>query len=202
MIYYLYVKTHSVTGLKYLGQTRSKDPHKYPGSGKYWTAHLKKHGKQYTTEILKECLTTVEVQAWGEYYSDLWKVVENTDWANLKPEMGQGGWYLLGELNPQNRLEVRKKTSAGMKKFLADNPKTEEQKKKHSEWNKSYWTSERKQAHCHNTVSVTDLNGHSKRISKQEYYLIDRSLPVEQQHYVGASSKDANRRRDHLRTAT
>ncbi len=206
MTYYLYVKTHSVTGLKYLGQTRSKDPHKYPGSGKYWSAHLKKHGKQYITEILKECSTTDELQAWGQYYSTLWNVAENNEWANLKPEMGDGGWYLIGDLNPQKRPEVRKKTSSGMKKFLADNPKTDEQKKRHSEWNKSYWTTERKQSHPKdhsiNTVSVTDLNGNSKRISKQDYDLIDRSLPVEQQHYVSVSSKEAKRRRNHLRTAT
>lgn len=206
MTYYLYVKTHLVTGLKYLGQTRSKDPHKYPGSGKYWTAHLKKHGNQYTTEILKECSSTSELQTWGEYYSDLWNVVENKDWANLKPEMGEGGWYLVGDLNPQKRPEVRKKTSASMKKFLADNPKTVAQKMKHSEWNKSYWTDEKKQshptAHSLGTVSVTGLDGHSKRISKQEYNLVDRSLPVEQQKYVSVSSKEAKRRKDHLRTAT
>jgi hypothetical protein len=38
---YLYVKTHNKTGLKYLGQTSQKDPHKYPGSGTRWRHHLK-----------------------------------------------------------------------------------------------------------------------------------------------------------------
>jgi hypothetical protein len=57
MTIYLYVKTYSKTGLKYLGQTSSNDPHKYPGSGMYWKSHLKKHGLDYTTEILKECQT-------------------------------------------------------------------------------------------------------------------------------------------------
>ena len=42
-MYYLYVKTHKVTGLKYLGQT-SKDPFKYNGSGTRWTNHIKKYG--------------------------------------------------------------------------------------------------------------------------------------------------------------
>lgn len=205
-IYYLYVKTHLNTGLKYLGQTRSKDPHKYPGSGKHWSAHLKKHGKNYTTEILRECLTTDELAQWGQYYSKLWNVTESKEWANLKPETGEGGWYLIGDLNPQKRPEVRKKTSEGMKKFLADNPKTDAQKKKHSEWNKSYWTAERKASHpiehSVNTVSVTDLHGNSRRISKEEYDSVDKNLPVEQQQYVSVSSKEARRRRDHLRTAT
>ena len=43
--YSLYVKTHQVTGLKYLGQTSKSDPHKYTGSGKYWLRHIKQHGK-------------------------------------------------------------------------------------------------------------------------------------------------------------
>ena len=54
-MFYLYKKTHNVTGLKYLGQTTSNDPYAYPGSGVYWTAHLKIHGDNCTTEILQEC---------------------------------------------------------------------------------------------------------------------------------------------------
>jgi hypothetical protein len=42
MTIYLYVKTHNNTGMKYLGKTTKPDPHKYPGSGKRWTRHLKK----------------------------------------------------------------------------------------------------------------------------------------------------------------
>ena len=48
---YLYIKTHNVTGLKYLGKTESCDPHKYKGSGKYWNIHLKKHGNDYSKQI-------------------------------------------------------------------------------------------------------------------------------------------------------
>lgn len=91
IMFYLYVKTHSITGIKYLGYTSAKDPIKYPGSGVYWTAHLKKHGHSYTTEILKECQSTKEIQHWGQYYSNLWNVVANSDWANLIDETGDGG---------------------------------------------------------------------------------------------------------------
>lgn len=90
-IYYLYVKTQTTTGLKYLGQTIKKDPHKYPGSGKRWRSHLDKHGYDYTTEIIKECQTNEELKEWGLYYSDLWNIVDSSDWANLKPESGSGG---------------------------------------------------------------------------------------------------------------
>ena len=48
---YLYIKTHNITGLKYFGKT-TNDPITYRGSGKYWQAHLKKHGNDVTTEVL------------------------------------------------------------------------------------------------------------------------------------------------------
>jgi hypothetical protein len=91
VIIYLYKKTHRVTGLKYLGKTTSKNPHKYQGSGVYWTKHINKHGNDCDTEILKECKSKDELKEWGLYYSKLWNVVESTDWANLKMEMGDGG---------------------------------------------------------------------------------------------------------------
>jgi hypothetical protein len=98
MTIYLYVKTHRQTGLKYLGKTTAADPHRYTGSGIYWRDHLRVHGVDYDTEILKECQTAEEVKYWGSYYSNLWDVVNardpagNKTWANLKPEEGDGGY--------------------------------------------------------------------------------------------------------------
>ena len=91
MTIYLYKKTHNQTGFKYLGKTTADDPHKYQGSGKRWKPHLKKHGYDVTTEILRECQTKEEVKHWGKYYSDLWNVVDSEEWANFKPEEGDGG---------------------------------------------------------------------------------------------------------------
>lgn len=90
MIHYLYIKTQLKTGLKYLGKT-TQNPFKYRGSGKYWLAHLKTHGSEHITEILKECNTIEELKQWGRYYSDLLNVVNDDSWANLKPEEGDGG---------------------------------------------------------------------------------------------------------------
>ena len=87
---YLYIKTHRKTGLKYLGKT-VQDPFVYPGSGIRWLRHVRKHGNDVNTEILKECKNNEEVKTWGSYYSDLWQVVDNPEWANLKPELGEGG---------------------------------------------------------------------------------------------------------------
>ena len=91
MTIYLYVKTHKITGLKYLGKTSNKNPHKYHGSGKYWSSHLKEHGCEYDTEILCECQSNDEVREKGMYYSNLWNIVKSDLWANLKPEDGDGG---------------------------------------------------------------------------------------------------------------
>lgn len=111
MTIYLYKKTHNVTGLMYLGKT-SKDPHKYRGSGKDWIPHIKEHGYNVTTEILKECQTNTELTYWGRYYSEMWNVVESDDWANRIPETGGGALY--GNANPSCRPEIKQKKKQTM----------------------------------------------------------------------------------------
>ena len=99
-IYYLYVKTHKKTGLKYLGQTTAQNPYKYRGSGDRWNSHLNVHGYDIDTIIIQKCYTKTALRSWGVYYSNLWSVVDSKKWANLKPEEGQGGWG--GSQNPNN----------------------------------------------------------------------------------------------------
>lgn len=101
-IYYLYVKTHKVTGLKYLGQT-SQDPFKYLGSGIDWVSHLKKFGNDVHTEILLKTTDKSERNQLGRYYSTLWHIVTAADnfgnkiWANKIPETGGGsGERMIG----------------------------------------------------------------------------------------------------------
>jgi hypothetical protein len=113
---YLLVKTHNKTGLKYLCQTTRRDYNKYPGSGIYWKRHLKTHGYDITTKVIKECANREEMIYWGNYYSDLWNVVESSEWANLKPEEGNGNtpaWTLKMWNNPgfkEKMKEARKNT--------------------------------------------------------------------------------------------
>ena len=83
-------------------------------------------------------------------------------------------------------------------------------KKKHSEFNKTYWTPERRKAHglltkgntggeaTRNTVSVIDLNGATKRIPKLQYDAMNRSYDVSNWEYVSVSSSEAKRRK-HLK---
>lgn len=90
-MYYLYVKTHNITGLKYLGQTKQSDPNIYKGSGKYWKNHINIHGYDVTTEILFQTNSKIELIEKGIYYSKLWNIVESKEWANLTEENGYGG---------------------------------------------------------------------------------------------------------------
>ena len=104
-IYYLYVKTHRITGLKYLGQTKH-DPHNYKGSGTDWKQHIATHGNNVITEILLETTSKEERNVWGRYYSKLWNIVHGQDdfgnkiWANKIPETGGGG--IDGSINKGN----------------------------------------------------------------------------------------------------
>ena len=132
---YLYKKTHNKTGLKYLGKTISKDPFTYPGSGVYWSNHLKVHGYDVTTEIIKECKTEEELIQWGIHYSRLWNVVESKEWANLTEEAGPGGVW---------SDESRKKLSTSRKKLLSEmNPEQKSQYIKNSCSSSASWTAER-----------------------------------------------------------
>jgi len=90
------LKTHKITGLKYLCKTSTRNPFTYLGSGKYWKRHIKKHGTQIHTSILEECLTRAELVMWGTFYSKLWNVVNSEDFANLVEERGDGGPTMLG----------------------------------------------------------------------------------------------------------
>jgi hypothetical protein len=87
---YLYLKTHNITGLKYLGKT-VQDPFSYKGSGKRWIHHLNKHGNDVTTIILLETENNETLKEQGIRYSELWNIVDNPEFANMRPETGDGG---------------------------------------------------------------------------------------------------------------
>ena len=133
MVIYLYVKTHLITKIKYLGKTTKADPYKYKGSGVDWRLHLKEFGNYYTTEIIKECTTKSELNYWGRYYSNLWNVANSNEWANCIPETGGGCTKSVS-------LETREKIRQTL---LAKGPRSKETRKRISEagkgrapWNK------------------------------------------------------------------
>lgn len=108
--YYLYVKKHNKTGLKYLGQTKAMDPCKYKGSGKYWTRHITKYGYDVNTTILLVTNNKKELSETGLFFSKLYNVVNSKQWANLKEECGDGGWdHILN--NPETMAKKAKSVS-------------------------------------------------------------------------------------------
>lgn len=91
LTYYLYVKTHKKTKLKYLGIT-TQNPFQYTGSGVDWVSHLEEHGVDIDTEILLETNNRDKLIDQGIYYSNLWDIVKSSSWANKMNETGSGAW--------------------------------------------------------------------------------------------------------------
>jgi hypothetical protein len=138
-IYYLMVKTHNITGLKYLCQTKKKDPYRYLGSGLEWTKHLRNYGKTVKTEIILTTTDKQELNEKGRYYSNLWKILTAVDdfgnriWANAIPETGGGP----GVPNPTD--EINKKRAEKLKGRVFPHmraPRSEQTKNKMSVWQK------------------------------------------------------------------
>lgn len=88
----IYVKI-SPKGLFYLGKT-NKNPFIYNGSGLIWKRHLKKYyyrASDIETLIIFESDDLNEIKIMGEYFSNLFNIVKDNRWANLRPENGDGG---------------------------------------------------------------------------------------------------------------
>lgn len=109
---FLYVKRHSMTGKLYFGKTINPDPVKYPGSGKHWSPHVKKHGYEHI-ETLWYCLFTEkeELTKFALMFSEQAEIVKSDLWLNLKPENGIDGTLPGSTKSP----ETRRKMSEGMK---------------------------------------------------------------------------------------
>lgn len=89
---YLYVKRHSITGLKYFGKTYYKNPYKYNGSGTYWKSHIKKHGRQYVETLnVWEFECPEECSKFATNFSIENNIAASDEWANLILENGKDG---------------------------------------------------------------------------------------------------------------
>lgn len=107
MIIYLYIKQHSITGLKYFGKTKKINPFKYSGSGKYWKRHYRKYGKEHikTLEIFgfdNQKLCTEFALKFSEENNIVRARHPNGEkvWANMMNENGLDGGdgsYLRGK---------------------------------------------------------------------------------------------------------
>lgn len=96
MTFRLLIKTHNKTGLKYLCKTERENWEEYPGSGTHWRKHLRKNGRNISTQLLFETEDKLEFRKIAKEYSSKFDVVNNPEWANLVPEEGDGGDTVSG----------------------------------------------------------------------------------------------------------
>lgn len=115
---YLMVKTHTITGLKYLCKKVTTSDSKaisYLGSGTRWNNHLKVHGKHINTEIIVKC----ELDKIEEFsklcieHSNKFNIVKSDEWANLIEENG-----LMGAVCGKNNQMYKKSTIDKLKKTI------------------------------------------------------------------------------------
>lgn len=116
---YLYIKQHSVTGLKYFGKT-TKNPYKYSGSGTYWKTHINKHGKEFVKTIWVSGLYyDTSIVEHALHFSIENNIIESNNWANLMLENG-----LDGGIFTENSKIKYKQTC--FKKYGVENPSQSE----------------------------------------------------------------------------
>lgn len=108
-MYYLYIKTHNVTGLKYFGYTKSEDPYSYKGSGKKWKRHINKHGYDVTTEIVFSSDDREKTKQKALELSNLYNVVESSLWANMTLEQLEGGFHHINKEMRMKSVQTKKK---------------------------------------------------------------------------------------------
>lgn len=128
-MYYLYVKQHNQTLLKYLGHTQVKNPYKYKGSGLYWKRHIKQYGNDVDTYIIGTYETKELLKEAGLYYSKVWNVIESDEWANLGLETGEDG----GMTGKNHTIEAKQQMSLsriGEKNHFFGKNHTEKSKQK------------------------------------------------------------------------
>jgi hypothetical protein len=117
----LYIKQCPHCGLKYFGKTIVEDIENYSGSGVYWTRHLEKHRVEPVHLWNSDWYYDTKIKKFAGKFSQMNKIVESKQWANLAEENGiQGG--NLG-------TEVHKKAAKSIKKTL-NNPEWKETKGK------------------------------------------------------------------------
>lgn len=226
---YLYLKTHTKTGLKYLGKTTNKDPHKYYGSGKYWRRHLEKHGYNYTTEILHKSTNHEEIKEKGLYFSKLWNIVESIEFANLQEEKGDGvsSEFASQENNrrvangthhykgPRSNLETKEKRNKTIKKNKSHNFLGGEIQRKRVEEGRHHLLGgeiQRKamnkrvaDGHHHlkqGNVHVVDLTGNTSFIPKEEYLTQTELVHInsfEGKRRMGKETRLTEKRQEYLK---
>ena len=86
-MYYLYIKTHARTYLKYLGQTK-QDPYQYEGSSEAWLRHIQQHGNEVETEVLWTGTDDALMAKIGNRFAKMFDVVRSPEFVNQSVDFG------------------------------------------------------------------------------------------------------------------
>ncbi len=158
---YLYIKQHSLTGLKYFGKT-TRHPEKYPGSGSYWQKHYRQHGKKYIVTLWSQLFNDKEeCTRFALNFSKENNIVESDQWANLMPENGLDGGAMPGRKQSEEEKLLRSKIMSGKKK--SEEHKLHLRGKKRSpEYCK--WNAERKKGNTHRCTQIWELKSPGNEI--------------------------------------
>ena len=182
----LYLK-ESPMGLKYLGKCVNRNPYLYIGSGKRWKNHIRKHNltaADIKTTILLDTEDETEFKKIAEYYSTLWNVVESNEFANLRPENGDGGWGHLKGIPKSDEW----------KKFMSDRIRTPEERKKMSDARKGIVFS--KETKKKMSIARSQQKDSPERIAKRAASIskIKKGKPLTEEHKQALKKpKDKNK---------
>jgi hypothetical protein len=118
----LYIKQCPHCGLKYFGKSTLQDIEKYPGSGRYWTKHLKKHGVEPIHLWNSDWYYDTSISIFALKFSRLNNIVSSKQWANLKEENGlEGGWDHVHNKETQEKAKINAKKTFE-EKYGVSNP--------------------------------------------------------------------------------
>lgn len=105
--YYLMIKEAKEIGLKYLCKCADyKDPEKYKGSGVYWKKRTGSGKYEITTTILGHYDNQEDLRTAGEMFSEKFDIVKDSSWANLIPEIGDGGATVRKKIRAYNTADT------------------------------------------------------------------------------------------------
>lgn len=169
---WLYLKQHTETGLLYFGKTTEDDPYSYPGSGKYWSRHLKKHGNASVTHWALRFDDIFDLVHFAITFSKQNDIVESTAWANLREENGLDGMPKGFQCTSEHRANVSK-SKKGLKVGPCKDPEAKKAKQsaslsgpKNPRFGKT-GTMANKQ---HSLESLAKIQKHAEERGKDESY--------------------------------
>ena len=106
---FLYLKQHTITGMMYFGIT-TRNVEIYAGSGKRWIRHIKLHGKDKVVNLWYMLFVDQEtLKNFAKSQSAIMNIVESTEFANLKDELGIDGGTSFQSIESRRKMSISRK---------------------------------------------------------------------------------------------